>query len=98
MSKNFPETCSLINDPCLRSFDCGICPISLEYLSQKPDFKDIKGRQAISFSSLNRTAILIVPTLDPQNNPNREILASVRNGEYRQRIPRAVLSRLKKSK
>jgi hypothetical protein len=97
MSKNNPEICSLINDSCLRSFDCGICPIAWEYLSQKPDFKDINNIKVTSFNSLNRTAILFTPVIDPQKNPNRLILASVRDGRYRKRITRTEFSHLKKS-
>ncbi len=96
MPKNNPEICSLINDSCLRSFDCGICPIAWEYLSQKPDFKDIHNTQVKSFSSSNRTAILEVPTTDPKNNPNRQIIARVYKGDYQQIITRSDLSRLKK--
>jgi hypothetical protein len=96
MSQNNPEICSLINDSCPRSFDCGICPIAWEYLSQKPDFKDIHNTKVKSFSSGNRTAILFTPDIDPQNNPNHLILASVRNGNYQQLITRSELSHLKK--
>jgi len=97
MPKNTPEICSLLNDSCINNFLCGTCSVAHKTLLESPNFKDIHHTQVKSFSSSNRTAILVVPTIDPQNNPNRLILASVRNGRYQKLITRNELSRLKKS-
>ncbi len=98
MFQKNPEICSLINEPCSNQFLCGTCPIARNSLLESADFNDLKKTiQVISFRPDNRTAISYVEVNDSQNNPNRLILATVRNGLYQKLITRIELSRLKKS-